>query len=91
MAKNKIRPLGARVLVQHVETPKEVIKGGIIIPDAAVERPQDAKVIAVGKACELGIKVGDHVLVSKFGGTEVKMDGEKLVILPEKDVLAVFE
>ncbi|MDR1255699.1 MAG: co-chaperone GroES [Puniceicoccales bacterium] len=94
--KRKIKPLGNRVLVKKIEEPEQ-IKGGIIIPDAAKEASQEAEVIAVGsgrndegKVIEFEIKVGDRVLVSKYGGTEVKEGDETLVIFRQDDILAVI-
>lgn len=93
----KIQPLGDRVLVQSIEE-KEVKQGGIIIPDTAKEKPQEAKVIALGtgKLDEAGnkiaftVKVGDTVLVSKYGGTEVKVSGESYFIMREDDILGII-
>ncbi|MDR1457830.1 MAG: co-chaperone GroES [Puniceicoccales bacterium] len=94
--KTKIKPLGNRVLVKKIEE-QEQIKGGIIIPDAAKEASQEAEVIALGsgrndegKVLEFEVKVGDRVLVSKYGGTEVKRDRETLVVLKQDDILAVL-
>lgn len=92
-----IQPLGDRVLVQPIEE-KEVKKGGIIIPDTAKEKPQEAKVVALGtgKLDEKGNKVaftvkkGDAVLISKYGGTEVKVDGESFLIMREDDILGII-
>ena len=92
------RPLGDRVLVRRVEE-EEKTKGGIIIPDTAKEKPQEGKVIAVGKGRvlddgkvqELTVKKGDKVLFSKYSGTEVKLDGEEHTIIREDDVLAILE
>jgi len=93
----KIRPLQDRVLVKRVQE-EEKTKGGIIIPDTAKEKPIEGKVIAVGsgKVLEdgsvrkLDIKVGDHVLFGKYGGTEVRIDGEEHLILREDDILGVM-
>jgi chaperonin GroES len=98
MAEPNIRPLGDRVLVKLIEE-QEVRKGGIIIPDTAKERPQEAEVIAVGpgrldesgKRIPIEVKKGDRVLISKYGGTEVKIDTESYQILREDDILAVLE
>jgi chaperonin GroES len=92
-----IQPLGDRVLVQSIEE-KEVKKGGIIIPDTAKEKPQEAKVIALGtgklddegKKIAFTVKKGDTVLISKYGGTEVKVDGESYLILREDDILGII-
>ena len=96
MAKPKITPLGDRVLVEPVEE-QEDQKGGIYIPDSAKEKPQSAKVIALGtgKTDDDGnkvpfeVKVGDVVLVSKYGGTEVKIDDKEYKILGSDDLLAI--
>ena len=93
-----VRPLSDRVLVKRLEE-KEEKQGGIIIPDTAKEKPQEAKVIAVGpgrrgedgKPIALDVKKGDIVLVSKYGGTDVKIDGVEHVILREDDILGVIE
>ena len=93
-----IKPLGDRVLVEAVEQ-QEVIKGGIYIPDTAKEKPMQARVIAVGpgKRDDKGVlipvevKVGDHVLTSKYGGTEIKIDDKEYKILNSSDILAVVE
>jgi chaperonin GroES len=94
--KTKIKPLGNRVLVRKIEE-QEQIKGGIIIPDAAKEASQEAEVIALGsgrndegKILEFEVKVGDRVLISRYGGTEVKRDKEMLVVLRQDDILAVL-
>lgn len=93
----KIKPLGERVLVEPVK-PEEVAKGGIIIPDSAQEKPQEGKVIAVGtgkldengKKVPFNVKKGDIVLMPKYGGTEVKVDGKAYQIMREDDILAVI-
>ena len=93
-----VKPLGDRVLVEAVEE-KEVKKGGIIIPDSAKEKPTESVVVALGtgKVDEKGNKVpfevkkGDRVLVSKYGGTEIKLDGKEYKILSSDDILAVLE
>lgn len=95
---SKVKPLGDRVLVQPLDE-KEVVKGGIIIPDTAKEKPQEGKIVAVGtgkvddngKKIELTVKVGDKVLFSKYGGTEIKVDGESYLIMREDDILGVLE
>ncbi|MCK9555988.1 co-chaperone GroES [bacterium] len=94
----KIRPLEDRVLVQRVEE-KEVKKGGIIIPDTAKEKPQQAKVIELGtgkidkdgKKIPFNVKKNDLVLIEKYGGNEIKIDGEEYIITKEEDILAVLE
>jgi chaperonin GroES len=94
----KIRPLNDRVLVQRVEEETKT-KGGIIIPDTAKEKPAEGKVIAAGngrlgedgKRIPLEVKKGDRVLFSKYGGTEVKVEGEEYLILREDDILGIIE
>jgi chaperonin GroES len=94
----KFRPLHDRVLVRRVKE-EEKTKGGIIIPDTAQEKPQEGEIISVGpggrdeagKLIELDVKVGDRVLFGKWSGTEVKIDGEDLLIMKESDVLGVIE
>ena len=98
MAKAKLKPIGDRVLVKHLEDSKEQVRGGIIIPDSAKEKPQEAEVIAVGtgkkdengKSVPFEVKVGDKVLISKYGGTEVKIDDVKYTIVREDDILGVI-
>ena len=92
---SKIQPLGERVLVKPIAR-EEVSKGGIVLPDTVKEKPQEGEVLAVGsgKRSEKGevipmeVKVGDIVLYAKYGGTEIKLDGEDLIILRESDILA---
>ena len=94
----KIRPLHDRILVKRLEE-ERTSKGGIIIPDTATEKPIQGKVIAVGngkiqedgKIRPLDVKVGDKVLFGKYGGTEVKVDGDELLVMREEDVMAVIE
>ncbi len=94
----KIRPLNDRVLVQRMEEETKT-KGGIIIPDTAKEKPAEGKVIAAGngrlgddgKRIPLEVKKGDRVLFSKYGGTEVKVDGEEYLIMREDDILGIIE
>lgn len=94
----KIRPLGDRILVKRIKE-EEKTKGGIIIPDAAKEKPQEGKVVAVGKGkvTEDGkliapeVKAGDKVLFGKYSGSEIKLDGEEHLILREDDILGVIE
>ena len=94
----KIRPLQDRILVKRIEE-EEVSKGGIIIPDTAKEKPQEGKVIAVGKGKvgedgkvqPLDVKKGDKVLFSKYAGTEVNIEGDEHLIIREDDVLGVLE
>ncbi|HEY5868021.1 MAG TPA: co-chaperone GroES [Candidatus Tectomicrobia bacterium] len=93
-----LRPLQDRLLVKRLEE-KEQVQGGIIIPDTAKEKPQEAKVLAVGpgrvtddgKIQPIEIKVGDTVVFGKYSGTEVKVDGDDLLIIREDDVLGVLE
>ncbi|HQT53513.1 MAG TPA: co-chaperone GroES [Phenylobacterium sp.] len=92
------RPLGDRVLIKRVEE-EEKTKGGIIIPDTAKEKPQEGEVVAVGpgarddsgKIQPLDVKPGDKILFGKWSGTEVKIDGQDLLIMKESDVLGVVE
>jgi chaperonin GroES len=92
------RPLGDRVLVKRVEEESKT-KGGIIIPDTAKEKPQEGEVVAVGpgvrdedgKHVALELKAGDRILFGKWSGTEVKIDGEDLLIMKESDVMGVVE
>ena len=97
MKKVKIQPLGDRVLVKANEVAEQV-KGGILIPDSAKEKPQEATVVALGtgkvddngKKIPFDVKVGDIVLTSKYGGTEVKYDDEEYKIVSSSDILAVI-
>ena len=97
MSKPKITPLGDRVLVQHVYE-DEQIKGGIIIPDSAKEKSQEAKVVALGtgkkdddgKNVGFQVKKGDIVLISKYGGTEVKLDDVEYQLVREDDILGII-
>ena len=90
------RPLGDRVLVRRVEE-EEKTRGGIIIPDTAKEKPQEGEVIAVGpgardesgKLQPLDVSVGDRILFGKWSGTEVKLDGEDLLIMKESDIMGI--
>jgi chaperonin GroES len=94
----KIRPLQDRVIVKRLEEEQKT-KGGIIIPDSAKEKPIEGKIIAVGKGkvaddgklIKLDVKEGDKVLFSKYGGTEVKIDGQEYLIMREDDILGVIE
>jgi chaperonin GroES len=93
-----VKPLGDRVLVRPLEE-KETKKGGIIIPDTAKEKPQEGKVVALGtgkvdddgKKIPFEVKKGDRVMYSKYGGTEIKIDGEDHLILREDDILGILE
>lgn len=97
-SKLKLKPLGGRVIVEPIEQ-EEITAGGIILPETAKEKPQEGKILAAGPgerdeagnriAMEVG--VGDKVLYAKYSGTEVKLDGKKLLILRESDILAVLE
>ena len=94
----KVKPLHDRIVVRRVE-PEEVIKGGIIIPDTAKEKPQEGIVVAVGsgkvtsegKVLALTVKENDHILFSKYAGTEIKIDDEEFLIMREDDVLGIIE
>jgi chaperonin GroES len=94
----KIRPLHDRVIVKRLEL-ERTSPGGIVIPDSATEKPMQGKVVAVGKGKiledgsvrPLDLKVGDKILFGKYSGTEVKMDGDELVVMREEDVMAVIE
>ena len=91
----KLQPLADRVIVKPIEK-EEVTKGGIVLPDTAKEKPQEGEVMAVGpgrlsedgKRIAIDVKVGDKVIYAKYGGTEIKIDEEELVILRESDILA---
>ena len=93
----KVRPLHDRMVVRRIE-PKEMAKGGIIIPDTAKEKPQEGEVLAVGNGkildngtkCPMDVKVGDKILFGKYSGTEIKVEGEDVLILREEEVLAVL-
>ena len=92
------RPLHDRILVRRIEAEAKTA-GGIIIPDTAQEKPQEGEVIAVGpggrddsgKLIELDVKIGDRILFGKWSGTEIKLDGEDLLIMKESDVMGVIE
>jgi chaperonin GroES len=93
--KTKLQPLGDRVVIQPMPR-EEITKGGIVLPDTAKEKPMEGKVLAVGpgslddsgKRVPLDVKVGDIVIYAKYAGTEIKEDGEELIILRESDILA---
>ncbi|HUC51195.1 MAG TPA: co-chaperone GroES [Xanthobacteraceae bacterium] len=97
MAKLKFRPLHDRVVVKRIDA-EEKSKGGIIIPDTAKEKPQEGEVVAVGpggrdesgKLITIDVKAGDRVLFGKWSGTEVKLDGEELLIMKESDIMGVI-
>jgi len=92
-----VKPLSDRVLVKPLEE-KETKKGGIIIPDTAKEKPQEGEIVALGtgkldedgKKIEFTVKKGDRVLISKYGGTEIKIDGENYLIMREDDILGIL-
>jgi chaperonin GroES len=94
----KIRPLHDRVIVKRLEE-ERTSPGGILIPDTAAEKPVQGKIVAVGKVKilddgqvrALDVKIGDKILFGKYSGTEVKVDGEELVVMREEDVMAVIE
>jgi chaperonin GroES len=97
-SKLKLKPLGGRVIVDPIEQ-EEMTAGGIILPETAKEKPQEGKILAAGpgdrdedgERIPMEVQVGDKVLYAKYAGTEVKMDGKKLLILKENDILAVVE
>ncbi len=96
--KLKLKPLGGRVIVEPIEQ-EEMTAGGIILPETAKEKPQEGKILAAGPGerdeagarIPMEVNVGDRILYAKYSGTEVKMDGRKLLILRESDILAVVE
>ena len=95
---DKIKPLGDRVLIKALER-EEKTKSGIVLPDTAKEKPQEGRVLAVGSGktldngtkVALEVQVGQKVIFSKYAGTEVKVDGEEMMILNERDILAIVE
>ena len=97
MTRSTIRPVGDRVLIEHIEE-KEQVRGGVIIPDSAREKPQEAKVIALGSGRKtkdgvvvpFEVRVGDKVLVAKYGGSEVKIDQKKFTLVREDDILGIL-
>lgn len=97
-SKLKLKPLGGRVIVEPIEQ-EEMTAGGIILPETAKEKPQEGKILAAGpgerdedgERIAMDVKVGDRVLYAKYSGTEVKVDGKKLLILKENDILAIVE
>ena len=97
MAKLKFSPLHDRVVVKRIEA-EEKTKGGIIIPDTAKEKPQEGEIVAVGpggrdengKLIAMDVKAGDRVLFGKWSGTEIKLDGEELLIMKESDIMGVI-
>lgn len=94
----KIRPLGDRVIISPIE-PKEVVKGGIIIPDSAKEKPMQGKVVAAGPGAAnkkgerlpMDVKEGDTVLYGKYSGTEIKLEDEKYIIMHQEEILGIIE
>ena len=94
----KIRPLHDRVIVKRLEE-ERTSPGGIVIPDSAAEKPSQGKVVAIGKGKiledgsvrALDVKVGDKILFGKYSGTEVKIDGEELLVMREEDIMAIIE
>jgi len=94
----KLRPLGDRILVKRIKE-EEKTKGGIIIPDTAKEKPQEGKVVAVGKGkvAEDGkliapeVRAGDKILFGKYSGSEIKLEGDDLIVLREDDILGIIE
>ena len=97
-SKMKLKPLGGRVIVEPIEQ-EEMTAGGIILPETAKEKPQEGKILAAGPGdrdesgnrIAMEVKVGDRVLYAKYSGTEVKLDGKKMLILRESDILAILE
>jgi len=97
-SKMKLKPLGGRVIVEPIEQ-DEITAGGIILPETAKEKPQEGKILAAGpgerdedgERIPMEVQVGDKVLYAKYSGTEIKMDGKKVLILRESDILAVIE
>lgn len=93
-----LKPLGDRIIVEAI-TAEEVTKGGIVLPDTAKEKPQEGKVVAVGpgrlmdngKTAPMEVKVGDRVVYSKYGGSEIKLNGSEFVVLRQDDVLGIVD
>ena len=93
-----LKPLGSRVVIEPIES-EEVTAGGIVLPDTAKEKPQKGTILAIGPGdrdedgdrIALDVKIGDVVLYAKYSGTEIKVDGKKLLILRESDILAILE
>lgn len=94
-----IRPLGDRLLVEPIEQEETIAGGALVLPETAKEKPQQGVVLAAGagrrdddgKRIEMDVKVGDKVLFAKYAGTEIKLDGKKLLIMKESDVLGIIE
>jgi chaperonin GroES len=97
--KVNLTPLGDRVLVKRIDSGEEEVRGGIVIPDTAKEKPQEGEVVAVGEGkvldsgqkVEMSVKAGDRILFGKYSGTEVKLDGEEYLIMREEEVLGVLQ
>jgi chaperonin GroES len=97
-SKLSLKPLGGRLIIEPIEQ-EEMTAGGIILPETAKEKPQEGNVLAVGPGerddkgarIAMDVKVGDKVLFAKYSGTEIKMDGKKLLIMRESDILAIVE
>ena len=97
-AKPKVRPLGEKVLIRRLEA-EETTRGGIVLPDTAKEKPQKGKVLALGEGkllddgsrAKFQVKVGDTVLFASFAGTEIKLQGEDLMLMDESDILAILD
>ena len=95
--KTKIKPLGEKVLIRRLEA-EETTRGGIVLPDSAKEKPQKGKILSVGDGkllddgsrAKFQVKVGDTVLFSSYGGTEIKVDGEELMLMDESEILAIL-
>jgi len=98
MAAPKVRPIGDRVLVRPVDESEQTSGGGIIIPDAAKEKPQEGEIVALGTGktddsgnkVDFTVKAGDKVLYSKYGGTEIKIEGTQYLIMREDDILGIL-
>ena len=97
-SKTKVRPLGEKVLIRRLEAEAKT-RGGIVLPDTAKEKPQKGKILAVGDGkllddgtrADFQVKVGDTVLFTSYAGTEIKVDGEELMLMDESDILAVLD
>lgn len=93
-----LKPLGDRIILEAI-TAEEVTKGGIVLPDSAKEKPQEGKVVAVGpgkvldngKTAPMEVKIGDRVVYSKYGGSEIKINGSEFIVLRQDDVLGIVE
>jgi chaperonin GroES len=95
----KVRPLHDRVVVKRLEEKGDVVRGGIVIPDTAKEKPQEGEVVAVGSGKKkddgsrvaMDVKVGDRILFGKYSGTEIKIDGEEFLMMREEDILGILD